>query len=105
MKMLKREFFLFVAVTAFVAFCGLAWGGPFMANQADPATVYAAGAPASMTGSVLRSGDQLIFRTGAGLTYRIDQMQQAQPFAGQAVTITGSVDAGTVHVVAIHPAA
>lgn len=105
MNMLKREFVLFVAVTAFVAFCGLAWGGPFMANDADPTTVFAAGTTAQMRGTLLRSGDELIFRTGAGSTYRIDQPQQAQPFAGQAVTITGSLDAGTVHVVAIHPAA
>lgn len=111
MKMLKREFYLFFAATALVVLCAFAWGRPFLANgthaSAPDVRTEIAQSSTVLAGSVLRNGDQLVFRTATGEVFRLDQPQQAQAFAGRSVMITGSLDAhtGTLHIVAIRPAA
>ncbi|MFP5206208.1 MAG: DUF5818 domain-containing protein [Acidobacteriota bacterium] len=111
MKMLKREICLFFAAIAFVVLYALAWGKPFLSKGAHPraghARMQTAPAATVLAGTVLRQGDELIFRTAAGQIYRFDQPQLAASFAGQPVTITGSLDArtGTVHIDGIRPAA
>jgi hypothetical protein len=111
MQMLKREFYLFFAATAFVVLCALSWGKPFLANvsnhSAAHARVGATRTSSVFAGTILRDGRRLVFRTATGQTFRLDQPQQALPFAGESVTITGSLDmqTGMVHVKAIHPAA
>jgi hypothetical protein len=109
MKMLKREIYLFFSATAFVVLCAWAWGGPFVASASNPVAVEAEAQPAqaasAWAGTVLREGNQLVFRAATGQVYRLDQPQEAQAFAGQPVTLTGSLDAHSdmVHVRGIHP--
>lgn len=107
MKLIKRDLILCIAFTAFVFVCALAWGSPFIGNNAGSGAVMAqsqaqqtSAQSAMFRGTVVRYGEQFMLRDGSGQVFRLDNPSQAQSFEGKAVTITGMLDSGSrmIHV-------
>lgn len=110
LKIFKRDLYLCAAITAFVMFCALAWGGPFLGNNSQNGTVFAKTrhAPAMIfQGSVLRQGEQFLLRDASGVVFHLDDLKQAPAFIGKSVTITGHLETAsqTIHIERIEPAA
>jgi hypothetical protein len=93
---LFRDLFLGVALSALVFVCALAWGGPFLATQAQQNQAQ----HATFTGTVVRAGEQFVLREASGRIYRLDDPHHAQPFEGKVVKVTGTLDAAAhmIHV-------
>jgi uncharacterized protein YdeI (BOF family) len=110
MKLIKRDLILCIAFTAFVFVCALAWGSPFIGNNAGSGAAQAQSQSAStqavFRGTVVRNGEQFLLRDGSGQVFRLDDPQQAQSFEDKAVTITGMLDRGSrmIHVERIESA-
>lgn len=94
MKMIKRELFLCLTLTAFVFVCALAWGSPFLSIGSDNGRAYAQQQTQSALyqGTVLRNGEQFFLRDASGQIYRLDDPQHVQSFEGKTVSITGRLD-------------
>ena len=109
MHSIKRELFLGIALSAFVFMCALAWGSPFISTGSFLAPVQAQQSqpqPATFTGTVVRYGEQFVLRDSSGQINRLDDPQHAQPFEGEAVKVTGTLDreARVIHVQRIETA-
>lgn len=87
-RSLSRDLLLGIAMSVFVFVCAFAWGGPFL-STASYETQHA-----TFAGTVARDGAQLVLRDDTGRVYSLDDPQQAQPFEGKAVTVTGTLDPG-----------
>jgi Protein of unknown function (DUF5818) len=106
LKNFKRDLSLFSAITCFVIVCALAWGKPFVGT--DLSAVHAQVRSARVfEGFVLRHGEQLLLRDTSGQEIPLDAQQQALPFVGKTVTVTGNLEGGSksIHIVHIEPAA
>src|SRR5216117_1278405 len=59
----------------------------------------------SFTGTVVKSGDKYVLKTGAG-TYQIDDQDKAKQFEGKQVKVSGNLDkaTSTLHVTDIQAA-
>jgi uncharacterized protein YdeI (BOF family) len=111
MKLIKRDLILCIAFTAFVFVCALAWGSPFIRNNAGSGATVTQAQPVSaqssvFRGTVVRNGEQFMLRDGSGQVFRLDNPEQAQSFEDKAVTITGMLDSGSriIHVERIESA-
>jgi uncharacterized protein YdeI (BOF family) len=111
MKLIKRDLILCIAFTAFVFVCALAWGSPFIGNNAGSSATQAQAQPVSaqatmFRGTVVRNGEQFLLRDGSGQVFRLDDPEQAQSFEDKTVTITGMLDHGSrmIHVERIESA-
>lgn len=57
-------------------------------------------------GKVAKSKDGLMLKGDTGMSYKLDNADQAKPFVGKSVKVTGTLDAAsnTIHVTNIEPA-
>lgn len=105
--LLKRDLFrdllLGIAMSVVVFACALALGGPFLSRASYGATLETP--RATFVGTVRCDGGQLVLRDDAGRVYHLDDTQQAEPYEGKAVTVTGTLDpsAQVLHVERIEP--
>lgn len=109
--LIKSDLALALFASAFVFAAALACGHPFIrtaANAATPLLAHQGGTQAVvLSGTILRSGEELFLREPAGRLYKLDDPQYVQGFEGKVVQIAGSLDAaaGMIHVETIAPAA
>lgn len=90
MKIIKRDLFLFVAITAFVVVVALLMGHPFFGTSTGPGIrfVHAQEEHWSLfRGAVLRDSEHLLFRRSSGELLRFNTTQQAAPYEEQTVMI------------------
>jgi uncharacterized protein YdeI (BOF family) len=107
---IKRELALGVALSALVFMCALAWGSPFISAGSALTPVQAQQVQAqsvTLSGTIVRDGEQFMLREAGGQVYRLDDPQHAQSFEGKAVKVTGKLDteAKLIHVERIESAA
>jgi hypothetical protein len=106
---IKREITLGIALSALVFLCAIAWGSPFISAGSSPTPVQAQQAQAqsvTLTGTIVRDGEQFMLREAGGQIYRLDDPQHAQSFEGKSVKVTGKLDteAKLIHVERIESA-
>jgi Protein of unknown function (DUF5818) len=117
MQAIKREFFLFLTISALVFTSALVWGTPFTMSAAAQSTNSAqqptqqqpnAQTPSygqsqgqmeegqqssrSFTGTVVKSGSSYELQTTAGETYKLSDAPNAASFVGKTVTVKGQLN-------------
>ena len=102
-KSVKRDLLLCAVITAFVLFCALLWGSPFVGNATSTDLSFLGLHHARSTilqGTVVRDGARLVLLEVSGPVFYIDNPQEAQSFADKSVTITGQLEATskTIHI-------
>lgn len=110
---IKRDLTLALLMSALVFVCALAWGHPFIGTGSSQAAAVAAPVQAQQgqaqsaifSGTIQRNGEQFFLREASGQIYRLDDPQHAQAYEGQAVKVTGKLDAEArlIHVEHIEP--
>ena len=48
-----------------------------------------------VTGTIVKSGDNLVLRDTSGTVYQLDAQEKAQPYEGKSVRVTGKLEAAT----------
>jgi hypothetical protein len=114
MRSIKHELLLGVAISAVVFTGALCWGHPFIGAGAGPAVAQAQDQPqqehaksVTLTGTIVRDGEQFLLHESSGGVYKLDDSQRAKEFEGKAVKVTGKVDmeAKLIHVESIEATA
>lgn len=65
------------------------------ARSAKGSTQKEADAAQSFKGTIVKSGDTFVLKTGGNMTYQLDDQIRAKDFEGKDVSVTGSLDSGT----------
>jgi len=79
------------------------------ATQSEPSTSQqsAESQPTQIfVGKIAKSKGEVVLKDDAGTSYKLDNTDQAKPFVGKSVKITGTLDESkkTIHVMNIEPA-
>jgi len=121
MRSIKRDLVGLAAICAVVLALALAWGGPsgtpsaaFAQSQSQPQQQPDQAQPqpqqqpgqaqtttaSTFTGTVVKNGDQYMLRDSSGQVFGLDDSDEAKPFEGKAVKVTGQLDeqAKVIHV-------
>ena len=107
-----------LALGAMVLAFAVAWGAPFVGNDASAAQAQDQAQPldqsqisqdqtnqgqaksATFTGTIVKNGEQYMLRDSSGQVFGLDDSSKAQPFEGKTVKVTGQLDeqAKVIHV-------
>ena len=97
MFLLKRELSILVASTALAVACVVAWGSPFLAvSETTAAQNRTAQLPSgqlvTLTGVIVREGNQYLLRDDSDKEYRLDDVVRARTMTGKMVRVTGQLE-------------
>ena len=107
MRSAKHNMVDLAALCAMVLAFAVAWGGPFVGNDASSAFAQDQAQPqqepqqqpgegqaksATFTGTVVRNGELYMLRDSSGQVFGLDDSEKAKPFEGKTVKVTGQLD-------------